>query len=199
MNALKILTLGGALIGFLACSQPTTAPVTTAASAKNAPTWIDNEKIPDGLAAVGIAQANAMGDKSMQRTTALADAREKLAGKLRVRVQNMFSKLDEQVTTASADGKKPIKSDVMQRVIQNVTRQLINQDLQGAMVRQWWLDPADQNLYCFLVMTKESLDRALAGEANSAIRKEIAQGEVSLNKALDKLDAAIAATEPAGK
>jgi len=40
------------------------------------------------------------------------------------------------------------------------------------------------------------MDRALAGAAQSQIRKEIAQGEQSLEKALDKLDAAIAASEP---
>ena len=197
MNILKTLPAGLALLGLLvACGSPKTVPAaTTPATAKNAPSWIDNEEIPDGLAATGIAQANAMGDKSLQRTVALADARNKLAGKLKVRVQSLFTKLDQEVTAASSDGKKPIKSDVMQRVINNVERQLVNQELQGTSVRQWWLDPGDQSLYCFVVMTKDTLDKALAGAAQSAIRKELAQGEVSLDKALDKLDAALAAAD----
>ncbi len=200
MNISKTLTISTALFGLLACGAPTTvptpvAPVTTPTTVKSAPSWIDNEEIPDGLAATGIAQANIMGDKSLQRTVALSDARTKLAGKLRVRVQAMFSKLNQEVVTASADGKKPIKSQAMQRVIENVERQIINQDLQGTSVRQWWLDPADNNLYCFVVMTKDTMDKAMAGAAQSAIRKEIAQGEVSLNKALDKLDAAIASSD----
>jgi hypothetical protein len=43
-------------------------------------------------------------------------------------------------------------------------------------------------------MTKDTMDRALAGAAQAQIKKEIAQGEQSLDKALDKLDAAIAAS-----
>jgi hypothetical protein len=197
MRSNLILPLGLAMAGLVACGPkkgPTTTPVTTTQT-KGAPSWIDNEEIPDGLAAVGIAQANPMGDKAMQRTVAIADARGKLAGKLKVRVQNMFSQLNQQVTSASADGKaKPIKSDVMNRVIENVTRQLVDQELAGTTTRSFYVDPTDGNLYVFVVMTKDTMDRALAGAAQAQIKKEIAQGEVDLNKALDKLDAAIAAS-----
>jgi len=193
------LPVGLAVAGLVGCGspkQPTAAPIAvTSTHAKSAPSWIDNEEIPDGLAAVGIAQANAMGDKSMQRTAAIADARTKLAGKLKVRVQNMFSQLNQQVTTASADGsKKPVRAEVMNRVMENVTRQLIDQELAGTTTRNFWNDPADGSLYVFLVMTKDTMDKALASTAQSQIKKEIDQGEQSLNTALDKLDAAIAAS-----
>jgi len=193
MRSSLILPLGLVFAGLVGCGAkkgPATVPVTSTPT-KNAPSWIDNEEIPDGLAAVGIAQPNPMGDKSMQRTVAIADARTKLAGKLKVRVQNMFSQLNQQVTTAAADGtKKPIKTDVMNRVIDNVTRQLVDQELAGTSTRAFWTDPADGNLYVFVVMTKG----AMAGAAQAQIKKEIAQGEQSLDKALDKLDAAIAAS-----
>jgi hypothetical protein len=199
MRPFLILPLGLVLAGLVGCGgpkqAPNTVPVTTTAT-RNAPAWIDNEEIPDGLAAVGIAQPNPMSDKSLQRTVAVADARTKLAGKLKTRVQNMFSQLNQQVTTAAADAsKKPIKTDVMNRVIENVTRQLVDQELSGTTTRAFWTDPSDGNLYVFVVMTKETLDRALAGAAQSQIQREIAQGEKSLDKALDKLDAAIAASE----
>ena len=197
MRPSTILAPAAALTLFLACAPkqaPSTAQVTTTQT-RNAPAWIDSEEIPDGLGAVGIAQANVMGDKSLQRTTAIADARSKLAGKMKVRVQNMFSQLNQEVTTAAADGtKKPIKSDVMNRVIDNVTRQLVDQELAGTSTRAFWTDPADGNLYVFVVMTKDTMDRAMAGAAQAQIKKEIAQGEQSLDKALDKLDAAIAAS-----
>ena len=197
MRSSILLPLGLALAGLVACGPkqaPNTVPVTSTPT-KNAPSWIDNEEIPDGLAAVGIAQPNPMGDKSMQRTVAIGDARTKLAGKLKVRVQNMFSQLNQQVTTAAADGsKKPIKTDVMNRVMENVTRQLIDQELAGTSTRAFWTDPADNNLYVFVVMTKETMDRALAGAAQAQIKQEIAMGEKDLNRALDKLDAAIAAS-----
>jgi len=197
MRSSLVLPLGIALTGLVACGPkqaPATAPVTTTA-ARNAPSWIDNEEIADGLAAVGIAQPNPMGDKGLQRTVAVADARGKLAGKLKVRVQNMFSQLNQQVTTASSDAsKKPIKVDVMNRVIENVTRQVIDQELAGTNTRGTYVDPSDGSLYMFVVMTKDSMDTALASSAKAQIKKEIAQGEVSLNAALDKLDAAIAAS-----
>jgi len=196
MRVSLYLPLGLTLAGLVGCAPkhaPNTVPVTTT-PVKTAPAWIDNEEIPDGLAATGIAQANPMGDKSLQRTVAIADARTKLAGKLKVRVQNMFSQLNQQVTTASADGGKPIKTDVMNRVIENVTRQLVDQELAGTSTRSFWTDPSDGNLYVFVVMTKDTLDRALAGAAQGQIKKELAQGEQSLEHALDKLDAAIAAS-----
>ena len=193
------LPLGLALVLVVGCGpkrEPNTVPVTTT-SVKNAPSWIDNEEIPDGLAATGISQPNPMGDKALQRTIAIADARAKLAGKLKVRVQSMFSQLNQQATNAAADGTtKPVKTDVMNRVIENVTRQLVDQDLVGTTIRSFWTDPSDGSLYVFVIMTKDSMDRALSGVAQKEIHKEIAQGERSLDHALDKLDAAIAASEP---
>ena len=197
MRSSLVLPLGLALAGLVGCGPkqaPNTMPVTST-PAKNAPSWIDNEEIPDGLAATGIAQANPMGDKSLQRTTAIADARTKLAGKLKVRVQNMFSQLNQQVSTAAADGtRKPIRSEVMNRVIENVTRQLVDQELAGTSTRALWTGPTDGSLYVFVVMTKDTMDRAMANAAQAQIKKEIAEGEQSLDKALDKLDAAIAAS-----
>lgn len=192
-TSLTVMALG------VACGEktPETTPVTTT-QAKSAPAWVDSPNIPDGLADVGIAQSNPMGDKAMQRSTALADARAKLAGQMKVRVQNMFSQLNQQVTTAASNtaqkGGKPIKNDVMQRVIENVTRNVIDQELQGATVREWYLDPTDGSLYCHLVMSKETMERVMQQQAQKEIRHEIAQGEKALENALDKLDAAIAAS-----
>ena len=198
MRPSTILPLALALAGLVGCGPkkaPNTIPVTTT-PARNAPSWIDNEEIPDGLAATGIAQPNPMGDKALQRTVAIADARTKLAGKLKVRVQNMFSQLNQQVTTAAADSsQKPIKADVVNRVIENVTRQVVDQELAGTSTRAFWTDPSDQNLYVFVVMTKDTVDHALANAAQTQIKREIDQGEQSLDKALDKLDAAIAASD----
>jgi len=193
------LPIGLALAALVGCAEKkavdTVVPVTSV-TAKSAPAWIDNEEYPDGLAAVGVAQPNPMGDPSFQRTTAVNDGRAKLAAKVKVRVQNMFSALTQQVTKASTDGQKPVKLDVMNRVQENVTRTMTDQELNGSNSIRSWTDPANGNYYVFMVMTKEAMDRALHGVAKNQIDQEIAKGEVSLDKALDKLDAAIAASEP---
>jgi hypothetical protein len=198
MKTSLILAACAATLAFtVACGEkkPEAAPVTTT-KAPGAPAWVDSPNIPDGLADVGYSQSNPMGDKGMMRTVALGDARVKLAGQLKVKVQSMFSQLNQQYTTASANtGQKPIKNDVMQRMIENVTRNIVDQELQGTQVRAWWQDPSDGALYCHLVMTKESMDNAMRQQANKEIRREVAQGEKALESALDKLDAAIAATK----
>jgi len=197
MRMRTVLPLGTLLLAMVGCAgqqTPVTAPVTTT-QASNAPAWVDNEEIPDGLAAVGIAQANVMGDKGLQRSTAIADARTKLAGKLKVRVQSMFSQLNQQVSEAALEKNgKPVRTEVMNRVIENVTRQVVDQTLAGTNTRGTWTDYQDGSLYVFVVMTKDSMDQALAATAKAQIKKEIAQGEQSLNTALDKLDKAIAAS-----
>lgn len=173
--------------------KPQAVPVTTTQT-KGAPAWIDHEELPDGLAAVGIASANIMGDKQMQRTEAQANGRSALAAKLQVRVQGLFSQLTQRMNTAATGEKKPVQAEVMQRVQENVTRQTVNETLSGSVPREFWTDPADGSLYVFMVMSKETVDRTLEGIAKAQLRQEIAQGERSLEDALDKLDAAIAAS-----
>ena len=201
MRPFQALTLASTLTALLGCAArgPETSPVTTT-SARRAPAWIDNEEIPDGLAAVGIAQANVMGDKAMQRTTAIADARTKLAGKLKVRVQNMFTQLNQQVTTAAAQtGSKPVRNEVMNRVIQNVTRQLTDQELVGASTRYTWTDPTDGSLYLFMVISRANVNLALANTAKREIQQEVARGETSLKPALPKVDKAVADSDTEDK
>jgi hypothetical protein len=106
----------------------------------------------------------------------------------------MFSQLTQRLNTAASGEKKPVKSEVMQRVQENVTRQTVNETLSGSVPREFWTDPSDGSLYVFMVMSKATVDQTLATIAQAQIRKEIAQGEQSLEDALDKLDAAIAAS-----
>ncbi len=176
-----------------ACSstQPV-KPVASASTVSASPSWIDNPELPDALTGVGIAQSNPLGDKSMQRTTAIANARVDLAQKLRVRVQNMFTQLNQQSTSANSDGKNPIRSDVASRMTENVSKILTNQEMAGSSVRQTWTDPADGNLYAFVVLSKDSVDRALGEIAKSQIQQEIDKGEKNLSNALQKLDKAVA-------
>lgn len=180
----------------LGCA-PRQAPVVTPPAppvATGQPAWVDQEEQADGLAAVGIAQPNPMADKAMQRTMALADARTKLAGKLKVRVQSLFTQLDQQVTSATG-GQAPGRSDAMNRVLANVTRQVLDQELVGASTRATWTDPRDGSLYLLLVLTRTTADRAIAGTVKTELRRQIAQGQPQLAPALPRVDTAMAAVE----
>ena len=192
------LPLAIALLSLVGCVPrrlPVAAPVTTTPT-RDAPAWIDQEELAGGLAAVGIAQPNPMGDKGMQRTIALADARTKLAGKVKVRVQNLFSQLNQQVTGATAGAPaSPARTDAMNRVLENVSRQLIDQELVGASTRATWTDPQDGSLYLLLTLTRDGVDRAMASTTKAEIRKQIAQKQPRMAEVLPKVDPAIAALE----
>lgn len=171
------------------------APVAvTTTQAKGAPLWVDNEEtIPGGITAVGIAQTNPLNDKSMQRTEALADARAKLASKISVRVQELYTQLNERLTTAGnidSSGKQ-IKTDVMSRMIEDTRRQIVDVELSGASARQFWTDPTDGNLFVQMVLTKETLDKMLTSSASNVIKKEIAKGSIDLQAALVRLNEVI--------
>lgn len=174
----------------------TTTPIdVTTTRAKGAPAWIDNEDTaPDSLTVTGIAQPNPLSDKSMQRTEALANARTKLAQKISVRVEALFEQLNQHMTTGGNDrvGDKLVRSDVMTRMIKETTRQITDVELSGASARQYWTDPQDGTLYVLMVLSKETLNKALTTSAGNAMRREIAQGAAELKDALASLDEALA-------
>jgi hypothetical protein len=175
-----------------ACSSQPVKPVASASTVSASPSWVDNPELSDAITGVGIAQSNPLGDKSMQRTTAIANARVDLAQKIRVRVQNMFTQLNQQSTSANSDDKNPIRNDVASRMTDNVSRILTNQEMAGSSVRQIWTDPEDGNLYAFVVLSKDSVNRALGEIAKSQIQQEIDKGEKNLGNALQNLDKAVA-------
>lgn len=194
MTRLALSALAAALLVTACTKKPEPLPVTTTRT-KGAPAWIDHPGIPDGLGEVGYAQGDPMGDRGLQRQTALMDGRAKLAAQIKVKVQNVFSQLNQRTTTAATEGgRKPIKGDVMQRMVENVTRNLVEQELQGSRAAEIWHDE-NGDLYIHVVISKETLDAALKQQANQAIRKEIQEGERSLEEALDRLDAALAAAK----
>ncbi|MCB1658600.1 MAG: hypothetical protein KDI39_10255, partial [Pseudomonadales bacterium] len=72
------------------------------------------------------------------------------------------------------------------------SRILTNQEMAGSSVRQIWTDPEDGNLYAFVVLSKDSVNRALGEIAKSQIQQEIDKGEKNLGNALQNLDKAVA-------
>lgn len=175
------------------CGSPVAQPPVTSIAARNAPSWVDNPAIPEGLGAVGIAQPNALGDIDEMRTEAEANARTRLASMMNIKVQGMFSNLFQQVKTGSNENGKAVSTEVANKVTEDVKRQILNENLRGATVQESYTAPSG-SYYVHMVMTKETMERALRGAAKDQIHKEIEQGEKSLEHALDKLDSAIAAS-----
>ena len=53
----------------------------------------------------------------------------------------------------------------------------MDQELAGTSTRAFWTAPTDGSLYVFVVMTKDTMDRAMANAAQAQIKKEIAELE----------------------
>lgn len=180
------------LIGILllaGCASKEIAVTTTGTS--GAPAWIDNEIFTEEqITATGIAQRNPLNDLAMQRSAALADARVKMAQKISVRVQGVFSRLDQQQTTAkSKQGKdKIVGKDVMTRMMEDTYRQTVDQTLSGAAPQQFWTDEKTGNLYVLVAMDRTGVDRAISSAASQAIRKELNQGSRDLQDSLRRMD-----------
>ena len=197
MRTLTTLSLGASLAILVGCGQPTPVPPpVTSIAAKNAPSWVDNPAIPDGLGAVGIAQPNALGDVDEMRTEAEANARTRLAAMMDIKVQAMTSSVSQQLKTGTTENGKAVTTEVMSKFSEDIKRQILNQNLRGAIVQESYTAPSG-SYYVHMVMTKETLERTLRGAATAQIKKELAQGEKGLEHALDKLDSAIAAAEAA--
>ena len=84
-----------ALTGFFGCADaPAPAPAAKQAASQAVPAWVNAPDAPGVIRAVGVARPNFQG-AHMQRETAMADARDKLAHKLAVVISAEYaSKLD---------------------------------------------------------------------------------------------------------
>ena len=186
---------------FAGCSSTPPQPAPSASTTtSNAPAWIDNPDLPDVYTGIGIAQPNPLGDKAMQRITAVSNARVDLAQKLKIRVQNLFTQLNQQATSAGGDGSGTVRNDVASRMTENTSRLVTDQELSNSIVKQTWTDPADGNLYALVTMSKAATDQDIAKIAKSQIKKEeLASGDVSLQKALNRLDDTLTANTNANK
>lgn len=186
--------LGIVVLAFLtvACGTKKPVAVVTSTKSKGAPVWIDNPGTVPGIVGIGSEAPNVMGDIMMQRKIALASARAEIAKQLNIQAQGVFARLDQQYKTAGADGKKPISSEAMSRMIDDTSREIVNVSLSGATPREFWTDPETKQLWVLMALDKDSGDRAIKAAASSAIRKEIAHGEKGLQDALGHLDEALA-------
>lgn len=173
-----------------ACSSNDTVKE-PASAASHLPSWVEQPTIDGMLVGVGIAQANPLGDKMQQRTSAINNGRLELANQIRTRVQAMYSQLNQQTTTAGTDGKELLREDVASRITENTAKQLTDQQLTGSKVNQIWTDPKDGDMYAQVVISQDSIDQALNQIAKSQIQQEIDRGSQELQGALDRLDDAI--------
>jgi|GEM_PF-1257193 len=98
-----------------------------------APEWYCSPNIEGGMAAVGEAKPNVARDNNMQRTMAMANARDALARQTQVKVKNLLTNWSR----ATGAG----ENQTYEANFENVSRQVSQQTLEGSRQLKRWLTP----------------------------------------------------------
>lgn len=161
------------------------------------PFWIDNEERPDGLGATGLAPVQAQGDLALQRAQAVADARARLAAKVKARARNLCARLRPQLLAKAPDGSaQPVDPEVMRRFTEDVLKALGPSALEEVTVSAFWEDPVDHTLYVFATVSRATVASALATAVEGRLQALAQGGGPGLALAPGALEEALAAANP---
>lgn len=154
------------------------------------PEWVAMPGVKDGIAATSCVGWS--GQFDVDRRQALANARQALAQQIQVRVESM----DETYARRTTGGDE----DVTSSVFESVSRQVTDQNLQGAIPQR--VEPvtiADEKQLCAMIAMQPDKTRALfeqivaASNAEVTARdKEVLYEEFKAEQARERLDEALA-------
>lgn len=153
-----------------------------------APEWVCSPDIEGGMAAVGEAKPNVARDNNMQRTMAMANARDALARQTQVKVQNLLEKWSR---ATGADENQTYEAN-----FEDVSRQVANQTLEGSRQLKRWLAP-DGTLV--LLVGISNLDPIKEGIKTSLNNDKALHQQWNADKGQNKLKDAIKEEFPEGK
>lgn len=141
-----------------------------------APQWVCSPQIADGLAAIGEGRPNPANDRNLQRRQAVANARQNLAEEMSIKVQSMLTDWTRSTGAGSAQ--------TYEANLENVTRQVSNQALQGSRQMNQWFAP-DGTLVVLVGMPQQQIGDSIR---TSLRNSEALYQQFSSQKALESLD-----------
>lgn len=143
-----------------------------------APEWYCNPEMEGGIAATGSAQANPANDANLQRTMAMASARDALARQMETKVENMLT--DWARTTGGGE------AQTYEKNFETVSRQVSQQTVSNTRQLKRWLAP-DGTLVLLVGMDKPS--EAVKEAINTSMNNQQALWQQFQSKqALEELD-----------
>jgi hypothetical protein len=151
-----------------------------------APKWTCNPFVEGGIAAVGIAKMNAGNDRSMQRSSAIADGRDALASQISTKVANLFKSYKG--TTGSGDDATFDASS------SKVSKQLASQTLNGSRASESWTNPKTKELYLLVTISSKPITLAMSKSIKTSFKNDramyqkflAAKADGDLDKELEK-------------
>ena len=117
------------------------------------------------IVALGIAKMNAGGDKSFQRSEAMATARDGLARQIEVKVSNLFK--NYKGTTGSGS------SATFDKATSDVSKQLASQTLQGSkQLGNSWRNPQTQELFIVVGIPTPAVAEKVADSIKTSFKND---------------------------
>ena len=134
------------------------------------------------IVSLGIAKMNAGGDKSMQRTEAMASARDGLARQIEVKVSNLFKSFKS--TTGSGD------AATFDKATSDVSKQLASQTLSGSrQVGRSWRHPSTNELFVMVGISNAPVKAKMEEAVKTSFKNDKAMYQKFLaSKADGELD-----------
>lgn len=187
MKTKIILSLAWTLVLMMSgCS--TKEPTLTSQQIKNefadAPKWVLNATLEQGLSASGSALVGKAGTQ-FAITEAEANARVQMARQIEVKVSALLKTFTQQ--TGVKDGQ------TVDKVISDVSKQLTQQDVVGTKRKDMWISPSGE-LWVLMIATPETINdlkitvASSFGNASAHYQQEqAAKAQAELNSELDKL------------
>jgi len=150
-----------------------------------APNWLCDPYIEGGLGAVGSAPKNPLG-RGFQQTEAMADGRDSLARELGTKVKNMFKSFAQSTGVG--------ESQSVEKVATNVSKQISNQNIEGARQKNRWISP-DGTLFIHVVLDPAGI-QVFKEEAKKVVKTSLRNDEALYQqfvakRGMDELDAEI--------
>ncbi len=128
-----------------------------------APKWTCNPYLEGSIVALGIAQRNAGNDQGMQRSEAVAEARDALANQLSVKVSTMFKSY--KATTGSGTDATFDKSN------SKVSKQLASQTLSGSRAVEMWKSNAG-TMYVLVGLSNEPIKKQMEKSIKTSFKND---------------------------
>ena len=117
------------------------------------------------IVALGVAKMNAGGDKSFQRSEAMATARDALARQIEVKVSNLFKNYKGTTGSGSAATFDKATSDV--------SKQLASQTLQGSkQIGNSWRNPQTQELFIMVGIPTPAVTQKMADSIKTSFKND---------------------------
>ncbi|MCK5779881.1 MAG: LPP20 family lipoprotein [Psychrilyobacter sp.] len=143
-----------ALAAFSGCKKAETEPEigtnVNYEKLKGYPKWVIQPRYENGIAGVGSAKMTDLGF-DFARKEAMASAREDLASQITIKVNNLYKSYRSRIGLGEATS--------VDSSAENITKQVVNLDLQGASLVDTWISPEDE-LYVLLGVDNENIAKS---------------------------------------